>query len=170
MGRYFGISNATKKQNVSSYWKGDEWCNCHQVMHQFHWDINNVIRSACYDTVCEFKYDDVNDTMIVNDITDEMFNEDPYEENDKQNFEEEMFSEENMNNEDSYEENKNEKSSDIAISTCHKDYGFDQKFCDEMFDHVPIWKDNVCTKCNFVYDDALLEKYEKKFDGIFFMN
>lgn len=46
MGRYYGIGNSTTNQVVSDYWKGDSWCDCHCVMHQFHWSKDDEIFSA----------------------------------------------------------------------------------------------------------------------------
>jgi hypothetical protein len=69
MGRYFGIGNSTKKQSVSSYWKGDEWCCCYQVMHQFRWEKSDEICSGCYDTFCDFEYNEENDEMECVDTT-----------------------------------------------------------------------------------------------------
>ena len=101
MGRYFGIGNSTKKQQVSSYWKSDEFCDCYRVMHQMHWNKTDKIYSGCYDTCCEFKYDVENDVMNVIDVTDKMYQE--YEENNDK------------------EKEKEEK--DDTIET--KQYGFD---------------------------------------------
>lgn len=146
MGRYFGIGNSTKKQQVSSYWKSDEFCNCYQVMHQMHWNKTDKIYSGCYDTCCEFKYDVENDVMNVIDVTDKMYQE--YEENNDK------------------EKEKEEK--DDTIET--KQYGFDTNLCKEELDHVPEWFNNKCTKCDFVYDESMLKEYAKNFDGCFFMN
>jgi hypothetical protein len=145
MGRYFGIGNSTKKQVVSDYWKSDEFCNCYQVMHQMHWDKTDEIYSCCYDTICEFKYDIENNEMIVIDVTDERLHG-GYDDEDVI-----------INNDEEKEENNNK-------------YGFDGKLCIEELNHVPEWVDNKCTKCNFVYDELMLEEYKKKFNCCFFMN
>src|SRR5580693_10473676 len=68
MGRYFGIHNKTSNQRVSSYWKGDPGCNCHDVMHQLHWSHTDEISSGCYDSTYEFEYDPETNTMNANEL------------------------------------------------------------------------------------------------------
>lgn len=66
MGRYFGIANRTKQQKVSSgerCWKAYDFCDCHEVMHRYHWDPSDDIYSACYDTYTEFRHDSKTNTM-----------------------------------------------------------------------------------------------------------
>lgn len=66
MGRYFGIANRTKQHKVSSgerCWKADEWCDCHELMHRYHWEQTDDIYSACYDTYTAFRYDSNTNTM-----------------------------------------------------------------------------------------------------------
>lgn len=83
MGRYFVIGNSTKKQLINSYWKADDWCDCYQVMHQFHWDKNDDIFSACYDTNNEFKYDETLNEMICENVTEKFLNGEFEEDNSK---------------------------------------------------------------------------------------
>lgn len=206
MGRYFGIKNKTKKQVVSSYWKGDEWCDCYQVMHQLHWDKTDKIYSGCYDTLCKFKYNTEDDAMECIDMT----------EKSQQKYEEKC---EKICNEfhkchicdkcngcivcygcccEEHEDEDNHKcgfTKDACICKCDncngpdkidlsdgeqpnintESYGFDTNMNDEdiyeMLHHVPDWDDNnVCRKCNYKYDDTLLEKYKESFDGVYCMN
>lgn len=66
MGRYFGIANKTKQHKVSAgkrCWKALDFCDCHELMHRYHWDPTDDIYSACYDTYTEFRYDDKNNIM-----------------------------------------------------------------------------------------------------------
>jgi len=74
MGRYCGILNRTKKQSISSYWKSDDWCNCYEVMHQFHWNKDDQIESGGGYEWYEIKYDLNTNTMELFeiDITAEM--------------------------------------------------------------------------------------------------
>lgn len=150
MGRYFGIGNSTSNQHVSSYWKGDSWCDCHQVMHQLHWKKTDEIFSVCHDTMCVFKYDKKTKSMIVTEIENN---------NDK-------------NNKDSEEEE--EESNDSEESLPAKYYGFDDilgsKQFSSMLNHVPDWDGDVCRTCKYEYDDTKLNKYEKKFNNTYFMS
>ena len=63
MGRYFNIFNMTKKQCIDSYWKSNDWCNCHHVMHQFHWDKTDKIFSQSDYVYNQFCYDENNDII-----------------------------------------------------------------------------------------------------------
>lgn len=66
MGRYFGIANGTKQHKVSSgerCWKAWEFCDCHELMHRYHWEPTDDIYSACYDTYTAFRYDPETNTM-----------------------------------------------------------------------------------------------------------
>lgn len=73
MGRYFGIGNTTKKQIVSGGWKNDQWCDCHHVMHQMHWEKTDMIYSASYCDLYKFKYDQDTNKMKPNCVMDETF-------------------------------------------------------------------------------------------------
>ena len=213
MGRYFGIRNKTKKQIVSSYWKGDEWCDCYQVMHQLHWEKTDDIYSSCYDTICEFKYDVEDDVMECMDVTENL--EQKYNEKMVQYCEEfhkchhcdkcneciicyNCECEENENEDDwkcNFSKDTNNSDcksncickcdkcngsdklaqSDIKQSEVNIKYGFDETMREdniyESLHHVPDWMDgNICRKCNYKYDDTLLDKYKQNFDGTYCMN
>ena len=142
MGRYFGIENETKKQKVSSYWKGDPNCDCHVVMHQLHWDKTDFISSACYSDSHVLEYDTETNRMIISDEIPNLVHSDGthIDPSEKADSEQEF-------------------------------YGFDSVLCeDNKLDHVPNWNGNTCTDCGFVYDETLLPTYKKKFDATFFMN
>jgi hypothetical protein len=164
MGRYFGIANGTKEQRISSYWKADEWCNCYEVMHQFHWDKTDAIYSGCYSDYWDFEYDPENNKMIcVNkddaDITlDKSPFEDCYEEID------ERTDEEYLNAELKYKS----KHSDAVTKGC---YGFDMRLCNnKKYNHLPKWDGDKCVNCGYVYDENRLEFYAKLFNGVYHFN
>jgi len=140
MGRYFGIANATKKQSVSSYWKGDNWCNCHEVMHQFKWEKIDTIHTACYDTCNFIYYDAESNTMTY----DESYGG-CYDHSDDEVTQEEP----------------------IVYTQYGFDTKIDKKI---DLNHVPKWNGNTCEDCGFVYDASKLALYEKTFDGTFHMN
>lgn len=67
MGRYFGIANTTQNHKVSSgieCWKGYIFCSCHAVMHRYHWNNNDIIFSACYDTYTPFEFNKEDNVMM----------------------------------------------------------------------------------------------------------
>ncbi len=185
MGRYFGIGNSTKKQSVSSYWKGDEWCNCYQVMHQMHWDKTDSIYSCCYDTICEFNYDIESGELNAIDVTEQRMNQ-HYKKNninyDDENDDDENDDDENDDDENINVETKNVETKNVEIKTIENEnvetvenvktgkYGFDDKLCDDKLNHIPQWDGNRCVKCDYYYDELLLEEYKQKFDGCFFMS
>ena len=162
MGRYFGISNSTKKQSVSSYWKGDGFCDCYHVMHQLRWDKEDDIQSGCYDTINVFKYDETINDMVYEDKTDEiMFN------NNK---------DDDRENDDSFEETneiKEEEDKTKSENSCKK-YGFNEKLLGpqlgDRLNHVPDWDGDVCKTCKYYYDNSRLDEYSGNFDPVFFMN
>ncbi len=160
MGRYFGIGNSTKNQSVSSYWKGDEWCNCYQVMHQLHWNKTDSIYSCCYDTICEFNYDIESGELNAVDVTEQRMNE-QYENDNNENEDKNEDKDE-----DDEEKNKNDNN---KPKVPNEKYGFDENLDMDKLNHVPEWDGNRCVKCDYHYDEILLEKYKKKFDGCFFM-
>lgn len=144
MGRYFGIKNNTKKIIVSQgnlCWKDDDFCDCHEVMHRYHWESMDKIVSVCYDTECKFVYNSKKNEMCplnVDDISD---------------------------NESNNEYSNNEDSNNELVQV-----GFDGKNNDKIADHVPIWKNNKCQVCNYVFKNKNIEKDKTKFNSIFFMN
>ena len=153
MGRYFGIGNSTKKQVVSSYWKGDEWCDCYQVVHQMHWDRSDKIYSSCHDTYCRFEYNAESNKMDCVEIDSA-----------------DLDSSNSTDSSDSSDSSNSEELTPVE----NKKYGFDGKLSDEkicgMINHVPDWDGNLCRTCYYTYDGSKLKKYEKKFDPVFFMN
>ncbi|QKF94827.1 hypothetical protein QKU48_gp1369 [Fadolivirus algeromassiliense] len=188
MGRYFGIGNKTKQQTISSYWKADEWCNCYEVMHQFHWEPTDMIYSGAYDTYCEFRYNEETDEMECIDKTDEIMNsccggcckdcnesEESHESNEADESDE---SNEDCNNtccddpdncKSCVNENKPEP---ISVKNAGR-YGFDEGYfikAKDKYNHVPKWNGNVCEKCGFQYSEEQLEKSKQKFDGVFHFN
>lgn len=148
MGRYFGIANSTTNEHVSSYWKGDSWCDCYQVMHQLHWEKTDEIYSASHSDMYEFTYDKKTKSMIASEI-DIHQNKKECEGND----------EENSNESDELHPAKYYGLADVLVST--------QFYA--MLNHVPNWDGNICRTCKYNYDDSKLKKYEKKFNGVYFM-
>lgn len=202
MGRYFGITNNTKSQSVSSYWKGDEWCNCYQVMHQLYWDKMDDIKSYCYDTSCEFKYNEENDKMECINITNKLEQEhyekmvkycDEYHKChycDKCNECIKCYNcecKEYVDYNDYYKCDETKNKCVCDCEKCHntieeptpnkiieKKYGFDENMNKEdifdMLNHVPDWDGGTCKKCNYKYNESLLEEYEKNFGDDYFMS
>lgn len=161
MGRYFGIANSTTNEHVSSYWKGDSWCDCYQVMHQLHWEKTDEIYSACYDTLCKFEYNAEKRIMV--------------------NIENDHIDNDHIDNNSDGTEEDNEKSSDVTeksdtekSDTESKYYGIDNILTStqffEMLNHVPHWDGDVCCVCKYQYDSSKLKKYEKTFNGTYFMS
>lgn len=150
MGRYFGIANSTTNEHVSSYWKGDSWCDCYQVMHQLHWEKTDDIYSACYDTLCKFEYD-AEKRIMVNIDNDHIDN--------------------NSEKDNKSSSEDNESSSSVTES---KYYGIDNILTStqffEILNHVPHWDGDVCCVCKYQYDSSKLKKYEKTFNETYFMS
>lgn len=145
MGRYFGIGNKTKRHIVSGYWKGDEFCDAHTVMHLFGWGVGDVIYTACYDTYCVLLYDVEKNTLIPVDYTMESMAEDfvsPVQ---------------------PIDETGPAPSSDHLIK-----FKFSELV--SCFDHPPRWKDGKCTTCGFYFDEKILNEYKEGFDPTYHMN
>jgi len=63
MGRYFGLRNYTRHQQVSSYWKGypPEVDEVIEIMRFLEWSTSDVIVSGCYDSWYIWKNNDWTD-------------------------------------------------------------------------------------------------------------
>jgi hypothetical protein len=141
MGRYFGIRNRTKKQSVSGYWKAEDFCSAHAVMHRYGWDKTDKIITAAYDTLNEIKYNAETGNMEVIYITC----------HERKEPEPEPESVSNL---------------DLGFENA-----FDEDEMEKYDNHPPQWdSDCVCTICGYNFDDANLSQDQSKFDGTFFMN
>ena len=200
MGRYFGIGNKTKKQKVSSYWKAEPMCNCHDVMHQLHWEATDEIYSASYCDYYEFKYESETNTMNpvdANPYADQEYMESqnttitesvPYVGDDTSH---EPLEEDTLAAKKDYvmevRELTNEELTAIIFAplkeenvkmyepTKTTDDPDIQKLgfdhtLTDKFNHVPKWEGNKCACCGFIYDPSKLEEYTRKYDGTFCMN
>lgn len=165
MGRYFGICNSTRGQEVSNFdWKNTEWCCLYQVMHQMHWEITDFIYSASYDTYCYFKYNSDEHKMecIDHDFIWQLSDEGINEITDYRNIIE------GCNEDEFYDRSYGyEKTLGSGYEGDPNDMGA------KMFkklNHIPKWNENKCECCGYVYDSSKLPEYEKKFDSVGFMN
>lgn len=134
MGQYYGITNYTTKENISSYWKGEPWCNLYEVMHKYKWNCTDKIMSCSYADGYVFKYDKNDDSFdCIN------FHDVEEKNNEDENYEKE-------NNEDeyrSYNFNSNrEKEKNVDENT-------DNSL--NINNHVPHWTNGKCDKCGFVF-------------------
>ena len=153
MGRYFGIANRTTNHKVSSYWKGEEFCDCHDLMHRYHWKPTDDIYSACYDTYCEFVYnptDNIMELVYLNSETMDIDSDDSQK----------------MEIDDSKGVDKT-----IELIDWIK-LGFSpEKDITRQSDHVPVWNsDNVCTVCNYQFKNDDIITDTPKFSSTFHMN
>lgn len=128
MGVYYGLGNTTKKIRVSHYWKGDPYCDIHQVMHRYHWDINDDIFSAggCSYYIFNHNEDDNIMYVIEQDLSEAV-----------------------------HKSKKTNKSEDDII--CHVGFGgyeseFEKSNDLNLSDHAPIWYNNKCMVCQYVFD------------------
>lgn len=141
MGRYYGIVNLSKNQKVSHYWKGDKYCNVHQVMHQLKWDHDDNIFVKSYADAYLMEYDEETEQMELVDI--------------------EIM-------DDNYNGSRQVDEEDAAEFT---KYGFDEdNHPYDAYNHVPVWENNSCKVCGYHYDENKLGGYEEIFNGTFFMN
>ena len=173
MGRYFGIANRTKSESISSYWKSCKWCDCHEVMHQFHWDQNDKIHSSCYDSYYEFEYDPKTNSMICTDNMDLIMRkcDDVWDEceSDDENDENDENKNKNTNNIDM--DNVDDIEITRRIKQPFKKYGFDKNLCaNKNLNHVPVWNGNKCMECGYMYNESLLGEYAKNFNPVYYMN
>ncbi|ARF12682.1 hypothetical protein Klosneuvirus_16_1 [Klosneuvirus KNV1] len=198
MGRYCGILNRTKKQSISSYWKGDNWCNCYEVMHQFHWNKDDQIESGGGYEWYEIKYDTNTNTMesFEIDIMAEMSKAEEQDNNPTEVFTKYGFdtrlvygknalpksyklgkSKYTFVDEDDEDDDGNvEEFKSLAYITDDEDDGivnelnnFEEEVNDK-YNHLPEWDGDKCTKCRYVYDEKMLAKYAKWFDQTFHFN
>ena len=143
MGRYFGIANNTKKIAVSGYWKGDGFCDCHALMHRYHWDVTDIIFSSSYDTICHFTYNKTTGQM---DLIYE-----PYDL---------LESRENNNQ---VTDQGNEEGEGIIVQ-------FEEMGEMEMVrGHAPLWDGDKCKICGFLFNEEMLIKDREKVDLTYFM-
>ncbi|XWV26741.1 hypothetical protein QJ857_gp0313 [Tupanvirus soda lake] len=160
MGRYFGIGNLTHKQIVSNYWKADEFCDCHSVMHRYHWNIGDLIYSSSYCDYYEFEHDENTNTMkAVNkfdDATARLNN---------------SVNKKRKNNDD------NSKQIYLGYNGAHYDQDKiyenvrnNTNIVDITSDHAPIWDGNKCVVCEYVFDEKYIDMDNKNFDPTFCMN
>lgn len=141
MGRYFGLYNATRNTSVSCgnrCWKGHDECDIHEVMHRYHWHVDDEILSGCYDSCNQFIYDKDFGTMYPKCCN-------------------------NFDTNDNIEENniKEEKIKQIYL-------GFGGNESENLASHAPIWKEGKCIVCNYQYDSKDIEIDEPKFDKVFY--
>lgn len=146
MGVYYGIRNNTKGVSVSYYWKGDENCDCHMVMHRYRWEIDDKIYSASHEGVFVFIHNEENNTMLPV-YPDEYFHLDGNE-----CLPKEFQSDEEI--EEKIKVGFNYKKSQLKMTK----------------DHAPIWKGNQCVVCLYEHDPSVLKKDRKLFDSTFFMS
>lgn len=123
MGRYFGISNSSKHQLVSSYWKGDPWCNLYAVMHKFEWKHTDKIISGAYDSRYKFVPIKENDGKI----------------------------EMNMVEDYSWLEENNESSENNEEPCQIYNFEMNKDKMKQVQDHCPIWEDGKCKQCGYIY-------------------
>lgn len=134
MGRYYDLANHTKKQVIEAayYWKGTYVCNCHEVMHQFKWDKSDEITS--FACYKDDYFPSEFHKIEYNEETNEMF----------------------VNDKDVYN-NTNELE---LYNHFAYDYNvFDRK---DNYDHIPIWNDDKCTLCGYIYTETKLKEYSDK--------
>lgn len=158
MGRHFGIANVTKKMEVSSgdrCWKADDFCDCHEVMHRYHWDINDNIYSMCYDTYCEFEYKLDSGKMILHELHP---SESSFELLDENN---------NKIKKVGFDAHDGDDNDDANMKTFMKQ---SKKTSEQTCDHAPIWDGNKCVTCNYIFDKLNIKKDERNFDHVFFMS
>lgn len=179
MGRHFGISNQTQNHKVSegtSCWKGDEFCECHAVMHRFGWNSTDDIYSACYDTCCKFEYNKDNNTMNCIDITHDTFlqENETEETEDIETGEEKKQIEIEIEKEKEKEKKKSQKEieSDNIPTENIKSFGFNSDNLPESsWNHVPKWTNGKCEICEYQIPNKMeMEAETEQFDPIFYMN
>ena len=142
MGWYGSIRNKTKKQKVIGFWHKDTFCSCYHVMHQFHWDKNDKIRSFGDETCYKINYDESKNEMILEDDI-----------------------ERTIKIHNRYDDDFNEVEIIKKPTIEYAKYGFDDNEFREKWDdynHVPEWLGNTCVKCEYVYDKSKLAYYEKR--------
>ena len=175
MGRYFGIGNKTKKQKVSSYWKGEPSCNYYDVMHQLHWEATDEIYSASYSDYYKFLHDP--DSQLACKSSDPHLYYRGSDSKAPDTNSMELVNMEHFEDEDtSTLQNIPTMVNDMIPELVDEDQedetqklGFDVTLADK-FNHVPIWYDNKCICCGFIYDPSKLTEYMNKYDGTFCMN
>lgn len=85
MGRYFGLTNFTKRHRLTSNWKGSPPCRkeLEEIAEILEWDLSkDVIFSSCYDTCYKWEngWDDVTCDDSVQYPKDEDEDETPWKE------------------------------------------------------------------------------------------
>ena len=146
MGRYFGIGNRTQSMVVSGErkcWKGMQFCDCHEVMHRYKWNISDDIYSCSYDSYYKFVYNKEDNTMNDIDTTNEIFINSMSDKNCNQAIKEVGFKDD-------------EDASD----------GQDESIAN----HAPKWDGDKCTVCNYQFNKNNIKKDRKKFNSVFCMN
>ena len=148
MGRYFGITNCTKNESVSDYWKGDSWCSLYSVMHQRGWTHEDSIYSSCYDSCYDFVFD----------------------ENKKARCCEFLFDVPDEEPEDAEEEEPEEEPVETEQREPRKIFNFSMSYEDRKLtgDHCPEWEGGKCKKCGYKLN--LESQSDKNVDTTFFCN
>ncbi len=68
MGIYYGIFNKTKQTKVFYFWK-DPFCDCHLVMHAYHWDHSDEIYVLSHYIKQNLSFDEKTNQMKLTDIS-----------------------------------------------------------------------------------------------------
>lgn len=152
MGRHYGIRNNTQHMLVSEgnrCWTNNDFCDCHEVMHRYGWKITDDIYSACYCSRYNFQYDESTGSM---DPVADTCDDGSYDIN------ENLDDDENI-----YEEINNTTVKETVYA------GFNATFDPKVANHAPIWKDNKCCICGYIFDPKCIEDDKKMFGSAFCM-
>lgn len=187
MGAYYFLYNKTKKvivYNDHGSWRNDAFCDRHSVMHKYQWDITDKIYSlggcgSCGS--CILKHDE-NTNAMVDDID---------------AFYEEMEGRDSLKLSENYlvyhneirERNDAKKNSLSDICVDASDDASDDaeiltldniNICDlqrsssseeeedPTADHAPLWNNNKCIVCGYIFDPKYLRKdIPKKIDNYY---
>jgi predicted Zn-ribbon and HTH transcriptional regulator len=207
MGRYFGLGNKTKNMIVSHYWKGDQFCDCHEVMHRYHWEITDEIYSACHCEAYTFHYNENKYAMFPRDIADTDSagsNSDSDSDSDSNLIVDENDTDKkicvgweseldqkrdyiqtpvsSVNIKPSTLSDLTSADFDQIINNDNTDNIINNNELDEVFDdvedidytkmnkHAPLWQNNKCIICGYVYNPKNIKNDKKLFDDTYCMN
>ena len=144
MGHHYGLINHTRNQWVSGRWKDMPWCNFHEVMHIFGWEVTDMITSASYQDIYFFIHNEEDNAMSMV----ELYNND----GDPLAIIPDLVGEPiKMGFYETYSDDT--EKTEVTLS-----------------EHAPMWKDGVCVKCGHTPDIALIEELKDSFNEVFFRN